>query len=199
MKVVLITGGGGDLAQDFKNRFNKSFHILTPTRSDLDVTDELSIKNFFLNNNVDILINNAGSIHPKRLLDTDSKLWINDINVNLVGTYLCSKYALLNNGDCFVINISSTAGYEAYPDWSSYCISKAGVITFTKCLSNDGFNSFCLCPGAVDTKFRNNFNLSNVNAMSSSVVSEYIVDVINGKYKPGDVLFFRKNEFKLNP
>jgi short-subunit dehydrogenase len=199
METILITGGSGDLAQDFKNRFKKEFKILTPTRSDLDVTDEVSIKKFFLNNRIDVLINNAGVIHPKRLLDSDSALWINDINVNLVGTYLCSKNALEQNRKCIVINISSTAGYESYPDWSSYCISKSGVITFTKCLSNDGYRAFCLCPGAVDTKFRDNFTLNNTNVMGSSLVSEHIIDVIKGKYKPGDILFFRKDEFKINP
>lgn len=196
---VLITGGAGDWATSFKQRFSEEFDIVTPNRAELDVTDFKSVKQFFVDNPFDIVINNAGSIHPKTLLDADTELWINDINVNLVGTFLVTKYALADNGNAIIINISSTAGFNHYANWSSYCSSKAAVISFSKCLAKDNFTVFCLCPGAIDTKFRDNLNLSNDNAMSCDELSDYVIDVIGGKYQSGDVLFFRKNEFILNP
>jgi 3-oxoacyl-[acyl-carrier protein] reductase len=196
---VLITGGAGDWATSFKQRFSEEFDIVTPNRAELDVTDFNSVKQFFVDNPFDIVINNAGSIHPKTLLDADTELWINDINVNLVGTFLVTKYALADNGNAIIINISSTAGFNHYANWSSYCSSKAAVISFSKCLAKDNFTVFCLCPGAIDTKFRDNLNLSNDNAMSCDELSDYVIDVIGGKYQSGDVLFFRKNEFILNP
>jgi 3-oxoacyl-[acyl-carrier protein] reductase len=199
VKVVLITGGGGDLAKDFKLNFNDKFKILTPSSNELDVSSELSIKKYIEGKQIDILINNAGVIHPKRILESDSELWIKDINVNLIGTYLCSKLVLSKNKYCKIINISSTAAFNHYPDWSSYCISKIGVVSLTKCLANDKFEAYCLCPGAIDTKFRNNFSLSNANVIKSKVVSEHIFDIISDKYNSGDILYFRKNEFKLNP
>jgi len=199
MRSILITGGGGDWAKSFKTKYKNGFDITTTDRKQLDVTSQQSVEDYFSNKKFDIVINNAGCIHPKRLLETDSQLWINDINVNLIGTFLVSKSAINANKETMIINISSTAGFNSYPDWSSYCASKAGVVTFTKCLSKDGVKAFCLCPGAIDTKFRDNLNLSNDNAMQCDEVSKYVLSVISNNYTSGDILFFRKNEFKLNP
>lgn len=196
---VLITGGTGDWAKSFKQRFCGEYDIVTPGRAELDVTDSQKVKQFFTDNSFDIVINNAGSIHPKTILEANTELWINDINVNLIGTFLVTKCALAENKDAVIINISSTAGFNHYGNWSSYCASKAAVVSFSKCIANDNFSVFCLCPGAIDTKFRDNLNLSNDNAMSCDELSDYVVDVIGGKYQSGDVLFFRKNEFRLNP
>lgn len=199
MKTILITGGAGDWASSFKAAYSTEFNILTPGRSELDVTNEVMVKSYIGRNKVDVLINNAGSIHPKKILESDSQLWINDINVNLVGTYLAAKYVLKSNSEALIINMSSTAGFNAYADWSSYCASKAAVITLSKSLANDGFKSYCLCPGGFDTKFRDNFDLNNDNLMPCSEISRYVMGIINLQYSPGDVLYFRKGEFKLNP
>lgn len=196
---ALITGGAGDWATSFKQKFCGEFDIVTPNRAELDVTDSHSVKQFFVDNRFDIVINNAGSIHPKTLLEADIDLWINDINVNLIGTFLVTKSALAENANAIIINIASTAGFNHYANWSSYCCSKAAVVSFSKCLAKDNFTVFCLCPGAIATKFRDNLNLSNDNAMSCDELSNYVIDAINGKYQSGDVLFFRKNEFVLNP
>lgn len=199
MKTVLITGGGGDWAKSFSDAYSSEFNVLTPGRSELDVTDESLIKTYLEAHSVDVLINNAGSIHPRRILESESEYWINDINVNLIGTYLVSKHVLRFNKEAVIINMSSTAGFNAYADWSSYCASKAGVITLSKSMAVDGYASYCLCPGGFDTKFRDNFNLNNDNLMPCSEISRRVIEVLEGRYESGDVLFFRKGEFKLNP
>jgi NAD(P)-dependent dehydrogenase (short-subunit alcohol dehydrogenase family) len=199
MPRLLVTGGAGDWAKSFSHRFCNEFDIVTPNRTQLDVTNPQSVQQSFDDNCFDIVINNAGSIHPKTLLEADTDLWINDINVNLIGTFLVTKSALAENKNAIIINISSTAGFNYYANWSSYCASKAAVVSFSKCLAKDNFSVYCLCPGAIDTKFRDNLNLSNANAMSCDEMSDHVIDVINGKYTSGDVLFFRKNEFILNP
>jgi short-subunit dehydrogenase len=196
---ILITGGSGDWAQSFKEKYTQEYNIETPNRKELDVSCQKSITAYFDKNNFDVVINNAGSIHPFGILESNTELWINDIQVNLIGTFLISKSALHANRNTTVINISSTAGFNSYPDWSSYCASKSGVITLSKCLAKDGFNVYCLCPGAIDTKFRNKFNLPNDNIMNCDNVSDYVIDILSGNYSSGDVLFFRKNEMILNP
>ncbi|NQY63566.1 MAG: SDR family oxidoreductase [Alteromonadaceae bacterium] len=201
---ILITGGAGDWAVSFKEKYKNQFNITTTSHTELDVTSSDRVVAFFQNQAVegkkfDVVINNAGCIHPKRILEADSQAWINDINVNLIGTFLVSKSALGANKETIIINISSTAAFNSYPDWSSYCASKAGVVTLSKSLSKDGFQVYCLCPGAIDTKFRDNLNLSNDNAMACDDVSVHIIDILANKYTSGDVLFFRKGEFILNP
>jgi 3-oxoacyl-[acyl-carrier protein] reductase len=201
MKRVLITGGSGDWAKSFAAQFAEIYHIEHPGRAELDVTNEDSVQQFFASQTqaFDVVINNAGSIHPKRILESDSQKWVNDIQVNLIGNYYVSKYALSQSADTQLIHISSTAGFNAYKDWSSYCASKAGAITLSKSLSADGFNSVCLCPGAIDTKFRDYFDLPNNNMMTCEQLSDYVDRVINGEFNSGDVLFIRADEFKLNP
>jgi 3-oxoacyl-[acyl-carrier protein] reductase len=199
MKSILITGGGGDWAQSFYKQFKDKFKVYTPNRTELDITSESSVDCYFENNSFDIVINNAGSIHPKRILESDTKLWINDIQVNLIGTYLTSKAALGKNDKTTIINISSTAAFNAYPDWSSYCASKAGVVTLSKSLAKDGFESYCLCPGAIMTKFRDKFDLPNDNILTCDDLTKHVIDILDGKYTTGDILFFRKGEFILNP
>jgi len=196
---IVITGGGGDWAKHFKSTFSAKYHIHTPARDELDITDHINVANYFKHQQCDVLINNAGSIHPERILDSQTDSWINDINVNLIGTYLTTKAALTQNPKTLIINISSTAAYNAYADWSSYCASKAAVVTISKCFANDGFSIYCLCPGAIDTKFRNNFELSNANVMPCSEMSKHVIDILENKYSSGDILFFRKGEFVLNP
>ena len=199
MKSILITGGAGDWAQSFYHQCKSDFNISTPSRTELDISNELSVSNYFKHNAFDIVINNAGTIHPKRILESDTHLWINDIQVNLIGTYLTAKAALTRNPKAVIINISSTAAYNAYADWSSYCASKAGVVTLSKCLANDGFNSYCLCPGAIMTKFRDKFDLPNDNILTCEELSKHVIDINDEKYTTGDILFVRKGEFILNP
>jgi NAD(P)-dependent dehydrogenase (short-subunit alcohol dehydrogenase family) len=199
MKSILITGGAGDWAQSFYQQFKNAFKISTPSRTELDISNELSVNNYFKSNSFDIVINNAGTIHPKRILESDTHLWINDIQVNLIGSYLTAKAALTKTPDTVIINISSTAAFNAYPDWSSYCASKAGVVTLSKCLAKDGFNSYCLCPGAIMTKFRDKFDLPNDNILTCEDLSKHVLDIIDEKYTSGDILFVRKGEFILNP
>lgn len=211
---ILITGGAGDWAVSFREKYKNQFNITTTSRTELDVTSSDSVIAYFDNKELknkeldtsdlkkkhfDVVINNAGCIHPKRILEADSQLWINDINVNLIGTFLISKSALSANKETIIINISSTAAFNSYPDWSSYCASKAGVVTLSKSLAKDGFQVYCLCPGAIDTKFRDNLNLSNDNAMACDDLSDHVIDILENKYTSGDVLFFRKGEFILNP
>ena len=163
MKRMLITGGAGDWAQSFKAQYASDYDVHTPNRTELDVASEDSVIEYFEQQVTpfDIVINNAGCIHPKRILESDSAAWVNDIKVNLIGVYFVSKAALAANPKTQLLQMSSTAGFNAYKDWSSYCASKAGVITLSKSLAADGYDSICLCPGAIDTKFRDKFDIAN--------------------------------------
>jgi len=191
---ILITGGEGDWAQSFKTLHDQAFEILCPGRAELDVSKLDSVVSFLRNKKFDVLINNAGTIHPKRILESDPELWVRDIEVNLLGTYYVSKYVLESNPNAKIINLSSAASLASYPDWSSYCSSKAAVNTLTKSLANDGFAVYSLCPGGFDSKFRDYFNLDNSNLMGLEKVTEEVLKTINGSYKPGDIVYFRHKE-----
>ena len=196
---LLITGGNGDLSKALYEELKDSYEVCTPARNELDVTSIKSVNDYFNGKSFHVVINNAGTLYSSLVDDSDPAKWINDINVNLVGTYLVSRAAINSNKSVLIINVASTAAYNSYKDWSSYCCSKAGVLTFSHCLKNDGINVYCLCPGAIDTKLRDGLNISNKNIMTLSEAILPFLSVLNGEYNTGDVIFYRKGELVINP
>lgn len=192
----LITGGKGDIAKEIINAIPAVYY--TPSSKELDVTDLESVLKYFKEYGpFDVVINNAGTIHPKRILESDEKLWVNDIMVNLVGPYYVTKHCLHQNPFAYIINIASTAAFTSYKDWSSYCASKAGLVSFTKSIAKDGFKIYGIAPGALLTDFRNSLNLSNDNALDPNSIIPFIVNIIDNQYLPGDIIFYRKGEYKI--
>ena len=99
----------------------------------------------------------------------------------------------------YPIHDASTAAFASYKDWSSYCCAKAGVLKLSNCLKNDGYDVYCVCPGAIDTKIRDGLNIPNNNVMTLNEAVKPFIEIFEDKYKSGDVIFYRKNEIKVNP
>ena len=197
MKKILITGGSGDLSQGLKAQLETAFKVYTPSREELDVTDINSVKEYFSSHNFDIVINNAGKLYSSLVADSNPQQWIEDINVNLIGTYLVCKFALLSSKETKIINISSTAAYANYKDWTSYCASKAGVMKLSLGLFEEGIDIIILCPGAIDTKLRDGLNIPNKNVMGIAEGISPIIDAVNGHYKSGEIVFYRKGHIEV--
>ncbi len=107
---------------------------------------------------LDILINNAGILLMKSLLETTSEEWDRVQAINLKSVFLCCKRAIpemLKKGKGKIVNIASLAARLADPYQSAYASSKAGVVALTQAMAlefahrNIGIN--CVCPGAVRT------------------------------------------------
>ncbi|MEZ9539104.1 SDR family NAD(P)-dependent oxidoreductase [Shewanella sp. 10N.286.51.B8] len=194
---VLITGGNGDLAKSIaKNLVSLGYCVLSPERDQLDVTDALSVENYFKDREFDIVINAAGTLYSSLIADSDPSEWIKDIQVNLIGTYLICRQAVVANKKTAIFNIASTAAFNSYPDWTSYCASKAGVVTLSKGMHKDGYNVCVICPGAIETKIRKNLKINNTNVLSIAEGVKPIIDAIVNK-KFGEVVIYRKNEYRV--
>ena len=111
---------------------------------------------------IDILVNNASYARgPDRVpvVELDDDLWYRVIDVNLHGTYLCSKAvakAMIEQGQGGrIINISSIAGKTQPPNAAAYGASKAAVQSLTGSMSGElahyGITVNCICPGVIDT------------------------------------------------
>ena len=107
---------------------------------------------------LDILFNNAGVFNPHTTLDCSEEEWDLQIDVNLKGTFLMSKFALpgmIEQGSGVIINNSSGWGIVGGDAAIAYCASKGGVVLLTKAMAIDhgrqGIRVNCICPGDVDT------------------------------------------------
>ena len=95
---------------------------------------------------LDILINNAGIFFPAKFEELTEEQWDRIMNVNLKSQFLCAQAAapLMKQtakrttkraGPAHIINISSLGGLLAWPAYTHYCVSKAGVVMLTRCLA----------------------------------------------------------------
>lgn len=110
---------------------------------------------------IDILINNAGIMFVKKLIDTLEEEWDQTINTNLKGAFLCSKAALpymIHKKSGVIINVSSGAGKVGFENISAYCASKFGMMGLTESMAwevaNYNMRIMAICPGEVDTKMQ---------------------------------------------
>tara|TARA_B110000263_G_C15199126_1_gene459810 strand:+ start:169 stop:924 length:756 start_codon:yes stop_codon:yes gene_type:complete len=130
---------------------------------------------------VDILVNNAATIHPKiNIIDFDIKEWESVINVNLTSAVRLIQLLLPNmieNQYGKIINMSSIGGKKGGAGRSAYRATKAALISLTESLAAEvkkhGIDVNCICPGSVLTEgylkaFGNNFHTNSTIPMDKN-------------------------------
>lgn len=141
---ITVTGGQ---AQKYKCSVNDSESVKV-------MIDEI-IKEF---GRIDILVNNAGITKDGLMLRMTDEDFDRVIDVNLKGTFNCTKYVskyMLKQKSGKIINISSVVGLSGNAGQVNYSASKAGIIGITKSaakeLSSRGITVNAVAPGYVDT------------------------------------------------
>jgi NAD(P)-dependent dehydrogenase (short-subunit alcohol dehydrogenase family) len=128
-----------------------------------DVADETGVAAAFAEavegyGPVAILINNAGAAASAPLARTSLALFRQMLDVNLVGTFLCSRAvlpAMVEAGFGRIVNVASIAGLKGAAYVSAYCAAKHGVIGLTRALAIEtaqkGITVNAVCPSYTDT------------------------------------------------
>ena len=105
-----------------------------------------------------VLINNAGAAYTGELLGMPLERWQWLLQLNLTSVMqVCAAVvpAMRDNGGGLVINLSSHAARNAFPQWGAYCVTKAALASFTRCLAEEershGIRACTLTLGAVNT------------------------------------------------
>ncbi|HUJ29936.1 MAG TPA: SDR family NAD(P)-dependent oxidoreductase [Candidatus Acidoferrum sp.] len=108
-----------------------------------DVAQRKDVENIFASIEVefrrlDILVNNAGMFFAAKFEELTEEQWDRILNTNLKSQFLCAQAAVpimkRQKRGC-IVNISSLGGILAWPAFTHYCVSKAGVIMLTRCLA----------------------------------------------------------------
>ena len=106
---------------------------------------------------LDILVNNAGIASFGVAADTTAEQWQQVLDVNLKGTFLCSKHAIpemMKRGGGAIVNNASINGIRGNHRLVAYAASKGGVVALTYALAIDSaphnIRVNCVCPGAID-------------------------------------------------
>jgi len=106
---------------------------------------------------IDILVNSAGVIRRKNVVDLAEEEWDLVLDVSLKGTYLMSKYVIpvMERSGGAIVNIGSGWGLKGGPQAAAYCAAKGGVVNLTRAMAIDHgpqkIRVNCVCPGDVDT------------------------------------------------
>jgi len=104
---------------------------------------------------LDILVNNAGMFSPARIDEMTEEQWDTMLDTNLKAQLMCAQAAvplMRRNGRGRIVNLSSIGGILAWPQYTHYCVSKAGVIMLTRCLARalaPEITVNCVAPGTI--------------------------------------------------
>lgn len=185
------------LKQEMNNPNLKTYIVDMGNRDSI-----LSFRDKYLkeNDDIDILINNAGIIQPFiPVKDLDDKTIDRVMNINFYGPLYLTK-AFLNNlltrEEGYIVNVASMGGFFPFPNQTIYGSSKAALKLFTEGLyaelKNSKVHAMVVFPGAINTNIMKNSNVeSNIKGTSNykmTSADKAAKLIING---------IEKNKFKV--
>lgn len=185
-KVAIVTGGGRGIGRAISLAFaregadvaiaSRTINEIEETAKEIqrlgrralavrtDITNQESVEQLMGQvieefSGIDILVNNAGIQGPiGPLWENDTDKWIETVQTNIIGTFLCIRALLpimIEKRQGKIINLSGGGAASPRPYFTAYAASKAAIIRLTETLAHEvqGFNIQvnAIAPGAVNT------------------------------------------------
>ncbi|TCI21899.1 SDR family oxidoreductase [Exiguobacterium sp. SL-10] len=174
-KTMIITGVSQGIGLELARHFSTTYRVVGldigqdpqlegVTFHRMDLGDHQDVTRVFKQiqqevGTAHVLINNGGvSSLVKPMAELDIETFKQVIDVNLVGTFACSKsFLTLNEGADFgrIINMASTRALQNEADWEAYGASKGGIVSLTQSmavsLANRPITVNAVSPGWIHT------------------------------------------------
>lgn len=144
-----------------------------------DISDEEKVAAMFADilknvGNIDALVNNAGIALDSEMFSKTKESFIRTYETNLVGPFLCCKYAKdMINHDGSIINISSTNGIDTYYNYSAdYDASKAALINLTYNLAAElaPIRVNAVAPGWINTEMNKELDSDYIKKEEEKII-----------------------------
>jgi len=105
---------------------------------------------------IDIVVNNAGGVRPRRFAEQTRANWQRVIDLNFVSMLAVTQEAALAMEDHgTIVNVASTEALRAAPGFAVYAACKAGMVEFTKTMALElaprGIRVNAIAPDLIDT------------------------------------------------
>lgn len=168
--------GAEEVAGEIKKRGGRAHAF------QVDVSNEASVKAAFSGilqtlGAVDILINCAGLGRSARIQDLTLDQWNFLLNVNMTGTFLCSREIIphmIQRQYGKIVNLASICAQTGRRVSVDYAGSKSGIVGITRALAlqvaGDGINVNAIAPGPVITPlFEKNYTPEEVESLLSTI------------------------------
>lgn len=193
-KSILIFGGESDIATAVKAIEPSTVAI---SYKDCDVRDSKQIAKWLKKYKPKAVVNCAGVSNVQLIKESNIDKWVQEIEVNLTGSYRIARECA-NLGIDTMVFIASVAGKYGKPEHSGYCASKCATISLVQSLAFEGYKAYAISPGRVDTKMRENDypGEDKRTRLSTASCANVILECISGKYDPGDNIIYRKRGFR---
>jgi short-subunit dehydrogenase len=173
------------IAEEIRTKYKVPAYVIEAdlrlTNATALIADELKRRNLV----IDILVNNAGFGLLGGYAELDAQQQMDMIQVNVMALAGLTRLLLpgmIQRNAGGVLNVASTAAFQAGPNMAVYYATKAFVLSFTEALHEEvgrtKVHVSCICPGPTDTGFVAAANMENVNlfklgAQSAEAVAEY--------------------------
>lgn len=207
-ELILVARSKEDLEKVQKTLSSKTKIIVK------DLSKEDNVKELYnetKNENIDILINNAGfgACGYFETISLDKELEM--INTNVKAVHILTKLFLndmIKRDSGYILNVSSSASFmPGGPLMATYYSTKSYVTELTNSIwyelkeKKSNVSISCLCPGPVDTNFNKVANVKfSVKPMDANVVAEYAINKMFKKKRliiPGFTIRFVKSFSKF--
>ena len=140
---------------------------------------------------IDVLVNNAGVVAHKLLVEMDLATWERQLAVQLTGPFLMSKsvaqHMIARGGGGKIVNISSVSALMGRVKGGAHCASKAGLTLLTKVLAMElgphGITCNAVAPGLIDVPAQR-----DEQNLSQAYQQRYLQEVPLGRIgQPADI------------